>query len=65
MKNLKDLSFSDLKSIYDTLETSKSITKENYKYFKKDDVHSLINKQKIIWLEMNERIYQINELNRD
>ena len=63
MPNLSEISISELKSIYDFLELRKGIISNNLDSFDKSDIHKIINKQKVIYLELINRIDRIDELN--
>ncbi len=62
MKSIKELSYCDLKSIYDLLELKKSIVTENPETCDREDIHAYINKQKVVWDEMHSRMENIREL---
>lgn len=61
MKSLKNISFSELKSIYDFLEIRKKIVSDNSKSFEEGEIHVIINKQKLVWLELHNRLNGIIE----
>lgn len=56
MEKLNDLSYSDLMSIYNFLEIRKKIVSNNPELFNKEEIHTIINKQKLIWNELHFRI---------
>ena len=61
MTSLKNVSFTELKSIYDFLEIRKNIISDNPVHFEKEDISKIINKQKLTWIELNNRLNDINE----
>jgi len=58
------MSITELKSVYDFLEIRKNITSDYPEHFEKNDIHDIINRQKIVYTELNERIEEISEFNK-
>ena len=61
MTSLKNVSFTELKSIYDFLEIKKNNISDNTEHFEKEDFSKIINKKKFTWLELSNRLNDINE----
>lgn len=62
MEKLTELSYSDIKAIYDFLEIRKDIVSKNPEHFEDGEIHNILNKQKIVWQELNTRFNNIQTL---
>ena len=61
MTSLKDMNFTEVKSIYDFLEIRKNIISNNPENFHKNEIHQIINCQKITWEELHNKFNNIKE----
>ncbi len=57
---MKNETFTELKSIYDFLEIRKKIYHENPEGLDKNEIHNIINMQKVLYLELSDRINNID-----
>ncbi len=62
MKNLSDFTYADIKAMYDFLELRKEIVSLNSGQFEKEQLHTIIAKQKYVWQELHTRLNAIQEL---
>ena len=62
MSSLKKMSITEIKSIYDFLEIRKNFVVTNPEHFEENELHEILNKQKMAWQVLNNRINDIIEL---